>query len=102
MNNELIQIKVFKIRDIETGLFSTGGTSPRWTKRGKSWSQINHVKNHLRQFCWSPKDEAGHTNYKVVKNYIPKNWEVIELSNAAPIQHTYLAHTLYPILFDNK
>ena len=28
---------MFKIRDRETGLYSTGGYHPRWTKAGKVW-----------------------------------------------------------------
>lgn len=44
--------KVFKIRHRETGLFSKGGSSDWkiWTKEGKSWSNVGHVKNHLHMF----------------------------------------------------
>ncbi len=42
-------MKVFRIRD-ENGLYSTGGQSPNFTHGGKTWSNIGHVKNHLRQF----------------------------------------------------
>lgn len=38
---------VYKIRDRETGLFSTGGSSPYWYNDGKTWSAIGHVKNHV-------------------------------------------------------
>ena len=38
---------IFKIRHIGTGLFSTGGTEPRWTKRGKTWATLGYVKSHL-------------------------------------------------------
>lgn len=44
-------MKVYKIRDAETGLFSTGGTSTQWTKSGKTWSNIGHVKSHIRQYA---------------------------------------------------
>lgn len=40
---------VYKIRRPD-GLFSTGGMSPGFTKIGKTWSNIGHVKTHLRQF----------------------------------------------------
>ena len=38
----------FKIRNRATGLFSTGGTTPGFTKNGKSWSSMGALKNHLR------------------------------------------------------
>jgi len=30
--------------------FSTGGMSPDFTNNGKSWSNIGHLKNHLKLF----------------------------------------------------
>lgn len=39
---------IFKIRQKSTGLFSSGGASPKFTKMGKSWQSLGHVKNHLR------------------------------------------------------
>ena len=39
---------MFKIRDKQTGLFSTGGTYPDFTKDGKVWGQIGHIKSHLK------------------------------------------------------
>lgn len=45
-------MKSFKIRDTATGLFSTGGDKPRWSKTGKVWQSIGHVKLHLQQLCW--------------------------------------------------
>ena len=54
--------KVFKIRNKETGLFSRGGTKPAniWSKEGKSWTNIGHLKNHLNQFTqgWHPYHNA--------------------------------------------
>jgi hypothetical protein len=48
----LTKHKIYKIRDKSTGLFSKGGTSTYnlWTKEGKSWSNIGHIKNHINQF----------------------------------------------------
>ncbi|CAB4131425.1 hypothetical protein UFOVP276_194 [uncultured Caudovirales phage] len=40
---------VYKIRRPD-GLFSTGGCEPRFTKAGKTWRSIGHVKTHLKQF----------------------------------------------------
>lgn len=38
----------YKIRNIKTGLYSTGGTCPRFTKYGKTWKELHHVKAHLK------------------------------------------------------
>jgi hypothetical protein len=43
-------MKVYKIRRIKDGLYSMGGTSPRWTKQGKTWNTIGHLHNHLNMF----------------------------------------------------
>jgi len=40
-------VKIYKIRNRDTGLFSTGGTYPRWEKVGKVWKARNHLTNHL-------------------------------------------------------
>ena len=29
--------------------FSTGGATPKWSKMGKTWSRLGHIKSHLRQ-----------------------------------------------------
>lgn len=44
--------KVFKVRSKKTGLFSTGSRNGymRFSKNGKAWSNIGHVKSMLRQF----------------------------------------------------
>lgn len=63
-------MKIFKIRNKATGLWSTGGSSPRWTKKGKIWSTYAHVKSHLRGV-------AG-TRYATVMNGIA-DWEIVEL-----------------------
>lgn len=38
---------VYKIRKKSDGLFSTGGSRPRFTKKGKVWASIGHIRNHL-------------------------------------------------------
>ncbi len=39
----------FKIRKkgSDPPLYSTGGQSPKWKKKGKKWNSIHHVKLHL-------------------------------------------------------
>lgn len=58
-------MKIFKIRDAQTGLFSMGGMFPRWTKKGKSWSNIGHVKTHIKNL-----------SRHLIKNI--DHWEVVE------------------------
>ncbi len=38
---------IFKIKNLKTGLFSKGGWLPTFTKNGKIWSNIGHVKNSV-------------------------------------------------------
>lgn len=39
-------MRIFKIKNSD-GLYSTGGTTPRWTKTGKTWVALNHLQAHL-------------------------------------------------------
>ena len=43
----------YKIRNRKTGLFSRGGMSPRFDKKGKVWKKPGHITSHLNQL--SPK-----------------------------------------------
>lgn len=77
----------YKVRDKNTGLFSTGGCSyagrpgencyqPRpngWSKKGKIWTGLGPLRTHLNQFYW-----------------IPENWEVVEY------EYTLTKETLKP------
>ncbi len=65
--------KVYKIRDKTTGLFSRGGSRSYnlWTKEGKSWTNIGHVKNHMSQFIRSQSEK--------VKDYPYENAEILEV-----------------------
>lgn len=40
---------VYKIYRKTDGLFSMGGSSPRFSKTGKVWKQKGHLTNHLNQ-----------------------------------------------------
>lgn len=40
-------MKVYKIRDSKTGLYSTGGGFPGWKPVGKVWTGMGPVNNHL-------------------------------------------------------
>lgn len=56
-------MNIFKIRDRETGLFSTGGMSPGWSKKGKTWTARGHVTSHLTQFNSNPYGRGRATTY---------------------------------------
>lgn len=53
-------MKIYKIKSLKTGRFSTGGSSPCYTKRGKTWAEKSHVSLHL-----SCQDKFGRQSYKV-------------------------------------
>lgn len=40
---------VYRIRSRKTGLFSNGGTDPRFTTKGKVWKMKGHLTSHLTQ-----------------------------------------------------
>jgi len=54
---------VYKIRRESDGLFSTGGTCPRFTKKGKVWTSMGALKGHLTLVSdggrYIPKDERA-------------------------------------------
>jgi hypothetical protein len=41
---------VYMIQRNSDGLFSSGGQYVHWSKKGKAWSSIGALKNHLHQF----------------------------------------------------
>jgi len=56
-------LKIYKIRNKE-GFFSNGGSNPSFTKQGKSWSNIGHIKSHLGYN--SPEKEEFYKDCEVV------------------------------------
>lgn len=40
-------MKIYKIKRISDGLYSTGGQWPTFTKTGKNWTGLGPLKNHL-------------------------------------------------------
>lgn len=64
-------MKIYKIRHMQTGLYSAGGSySPRWTKRGKTWNTLGHLKSHIRGI-------VGHKQGTTLRDMC--FWEVIEI-----------------------
>ena len=62
---------VYKIRRKADGMFSTGGSSPSFTKNGKIWKQKGHLTNHLNQL-----DNDSKFIYLTVCEIIP--YELVE------------------------
>lgn len=44
---------IYKIRNKKSGLFSKGGLSPSFSKKGKIWNGIGPLKLHFNQFIGS-------------------------------------------------
>jgi len=38
---------VYRIKDMKTGLYKTGGEAPNWSKHGKVWATQGHLILHL-------------------------------------------------------
>lgn len=90
-------MNAFKIKDSKTGKFSTGGASPNWTKNGKVWGSISHLKSHLRQFTKNGMIAASGHSPKWINgwwNNIPDSWVVVELSEEGVSE--YSAAEIYP------
>lgn len=60
-------MKIYKIVNKE-GLFSNGKSEPQFTKKGKTWKEIGHLKNHFHN------DEYKALNfmYNEFKNILKK------------------------------
>ena len=67
-------MKIFRIKDRNTELFSTGGSyAPKFTKRGKIWQTEQAVSAHLHQYI-----KKASTYYNTPEsNNIPENWILI-------------------------
>lgn len=50
---------VYKIKSTKTGLYSKGGMCPSFTKKGKAWTNIGYLKNHINAL-----DGYGRSIYK--------------------------------------
>jgi hypothetical protein len=64
-------MKIYKIRHKITGLFSRGGETPYWSKKGKTWNSFGHLKAHLRAVS------DYRYNTQNIKDL--ENWEIIEI-----------------------
>ena len=89
-------MKVYKIRDRNTGLFSTGGVSPSWTKLGKTWNSEGALKNHLTLLQEYSNYEDSWTFKKTKKKAwcCPESWDVVVLVCELTESFTYSAQAV--------
>ena len=74
------EITIYKIRNKE-GLYSKGGCSGiNFSKRGKTWNNIGHVKSSLCSLIY-----FDYKNKTIINN-IPDDWIVIEMSSIQGIK----------------
>lgn len=69
-------MKLYKILDTATGLYSSGGVDPKWTKVGKTWSVRSQVINSLNVYCDG--------TYRSGKRVPPDSWVVQEYEVSKP------------------
>ena len=62
--------QVFKIRRKSDGLFSTGGTGPQWSKKGKMWTGRGPLSNHLALVRANSYTDAELITYELVEQII--------------------------------
>lgn len=74
-----IAIAGYKIRDKNTGLFQLAGDRG-WSKVGKTWSKLAHIKTHLklhteRRHTWNTET----CSWEPYSRKIPDSWEIVVL-----------------------
>lgn len=85
-------MSVFKIRNKESGLFSTGGEYPRFNKTGKAWSSMRNLRLHLSQFVTGP--HRFHRFYD--------GCEIVELVIKEQTEPELNIHMIYDELIENR
>lgn len=90
--------KLYKIRHDITGLYSTGGYYPRWTKSGKTWSQLGTLRAHLSSHLGNSwRAGTDMSQWRVVEIEIREtaSHEVHEMLNAKQLMRilTQKSHT---------
>lgn len=79
-------MKVFKIRQKETGLFSTGGMRPTFVKQGKVWQQLRHVHSHIAQLTSAYTPPDVYKDAEIVEAEITEILSVLEPASDYLIQ----------------
>lgn len=61
--------RIYKIMNKNTGKFSKGGSDGGdkiWTKNGKSWGNLGHVRSHLNSYLWMGKEHKDYPYHDAV------------------------------------
>lgn len=79
---------LYKILNTETGLYSSGGSTPSFKKTGKTWTTIGALKNHLAlvedyRTYYSNKDGGISKYYEgcVIVEYEPVVSDVLSITD---------------------
>ena len=59
--------RLFKIRHRHTGLYSSGGLYPSWTKIGKTWGSLRTLRSHLSQHIGNEYRKTDTSAWQVVE-----------------------------------
>lgn len=81
-------VKIYRIRRKKDGLFSMGGSCPKFSKKGKIWQGLGPLKNHLNLVlqlhhtalrCKRNVTAAAHPYYQDYNNiFVYEDCELIE------------------------
>jgi hypothetical protein len=74
-------MKIFKIKHKETGLYSKGGQWPTWSKKGKTWNSLGHLKTHIQNVM----------DFRRTKLEEFAKWEIIEIEIQENVVGSYTA-----------
>lgn len=84
-----IILKGYAIFNPATGLWSKGGTGPKWAKNPKIWSNIGPLKNHINQFVsrqypdrWN---NLQNSRFKISNSY--RGCQVIDVTTGNPVDN---------------
>ena len=64
---------IYKIKNVKTNMYSRGGDFPSWSKTGKIWKNIGHVKLHLRNVL-------NRGSYKSFDDWVVESYELKQTS----------------------
>jgi hypothetical protein len=67
---------VFKIQNIKTGEYSSGGLYPMWEKNGQYYNSFGTVKGYLNRFNFNTGD-SGKMDYKKTIYADLESWKIV-------------------------
>jgi hypothetical protein len=91
----------YKIRRKSDGWLSTGGVSPRFNKRGKTWRTVGALNAHINLACrlggygrWheQPADSCEIVQYTITVVELPAAMPLAPLISDATIRHSQREH----------